>query len=172
MNYKDKKIQELEQREKNKELSKVIEEYHKINKEIDRDWGSNRILNLISKELRIRYMRALDKFRFESYKYDKAKLYSMMIRAKQSLIDEAINNGHSKLEDEFIYLETKKGKFVICKTKDQLTKAYLKYAQKENIIVLSLEEITLLIDNNFEHIKKVFHKFGATIKKYENKRIT
>lgn len=165
------KIKALETKLRNKDLNESLYKLNTIEEELHKKWGKERMLNLISPELRTRFRRAQVKYS-EEYNNTKNKiaLNEMMIRAYKAIEEDLINQGYKYLEEDFIFIQNTKTKedFIICKNNDQLKLAYNKY-RKENVIILSLQELLLIINNDFIKIKKTFHKFGASIKKYESK---
>lgn len=164
-------IKALKVKIKNKDLDESLYKLNTIRDTLHKKWGKERMLNLISPELLTRFRRAQVKYREE---YNNAKnqiaLNEMMVRAYKAIEEDLINQGYKYLEEDYIFIQNTKTKenFIICKNNDQLELAYNKY-KNENVIILSLQELLLIINNDFIKIKKAFHKFGASIKKYESK---
>ena len=65
MNYKQTKIKELEAQQQNKVLNEAVQQLTHIKSKIILEWGKQRIMELISPELLLRFKRAEKKYNNE-----------------------------------------------------------------------------------------------------------
>ena len=117
MNYKEKKIKELEALEKNKVFNESIRKLNDVRNKLRLEWGLERIMTLISPELLLRFKRAENQYSHEYHaSFNKIKLNEMMARAYEALMFDAINRGYNKLSPEFIYTKHPKtnDNIIIC----------------------------------------------------------
>lgn len=171
MNYKERKIKELEALQKNKVFDESIRKLNDIKEKIRLEWGKDRILTLISPELLLRFKRAENKYSMDYHStFNKVKLNEMMIRAYEALILDAINRGYNKLSPEFIYAKhpDTNDNIIICVNEDDVPIAFEKYKSKENVIIFHINEILISMTKDFIDIKKKTHKLGGRIKSYVN----
>ena len=171
MNYKERKIKELEALQKNKVFDESIRKLNDIKEKIKLEWGKDRILTLISPELLLRFKRAENKYSMDYHStFNKVKLNEMMIRAHEALILDAINRGYNKLSPEFIYAKhpDTNDNIIICVNEDDVPIAFEKYKSKENVIIFHINEILISMTKDFIDIKKKTHKLGGRIKSYVN----
>ena len=172
MNYKERKIKELEALQKNKVFDESIRKLNDIKEKIRLEWGKDRILTLISPELLLRFKRAENKYSMDYHStFNKVKLNEMMIRAYEALILDAINRGYNKLSPEFIYAKhpDTNDNIIICVNEDDVPIAFEKYKSKENVIIFHINEILISMTKDFIDIKKKTHKLGGRIKSYASK---
>ena len=168
MNYKERKIKELEALQKNKVFDESIRKLNDIKEKIKLEWGKDRILTLISPELLLRFKRAENKYSMDYHStFNKVKLNEMMIRAHEALILDAINRGYNKLSPEFIYAKhpDTNDNIIICVNEDDVLIAFEKYKSKEDVIIFHINEILISMTKDFIDIKKKTHKLGGRIKK-------
>lgn len=171
MNYKERKIKELEALQKNKVFNESIRKLNDIKEKIKLEWGKDRILTLISPELLLRFKRAENKYNMDYHStFNKVKLNEMMIRAHEALILDAINRGYNKLSPEFIYAKhpDTNDNIIICVNEDDVSIAFEKYKSKEDVIIFHINEILISMTKDFIDIKKKTHKLGGRIKSYVN----
>jgi hypothetical protein len=171
MNYKERKIKELEALQKNKVFDESIRKLNDIKETIRLEWGKDRILTLISPELLLRFKRAENKYSMDYHStFNKVKLNEMMIRAYEALILDAINRGYNTLSPEFIYAKhpDTNDNIIICVNEDDVPIAFEKYKSKENVIIFHINEILISMTKDFIDIKKKTHKLGGRIKSYVN----
>ncbi len=171
MNYKERKIKELEALQKNKVFDESIRKLNDIKEKIKLEWGKDRILTLISPELLLRFKRAENKYSMDYHStFNKVKLNEMMIRAHEALILDAINRGYNKLSPEFIYAKhpDTNDNIIICVNEDDVPIAFEKYKSKEDVIIFHINEILISMTKDFIDIKKKTHKLGGRIKSYVN----
>ena len=171
MNYKERKIKELEALQKNKVFDESIRKLNDIKEKIKLEWGKDRILTLISPELLLRFKRAENKYSMDYHStFNKVKLNEMMIRAHEALILDAINRGYNKLSPEFIYAKhpDTNDNIIICVNEDDVLIAFEKYKSKEDVIIFHINEILISMTKDFIDIKKKTHKLGGRIKSYVN----
>lgn len=171
MNYKQKKIKELEALEKNKVFNESLRKLNAIKTKISLEWGNDRIMNLISPELLLRFKRADTKYFHEYHaSFNKVKLNEMMIRAYEALIQDATNRGYNTLSPEFIYIKhpDTNDNIIICVNEDDVPIAFEKYKSKEDVIIFHINEILISMTADFIDIKKKTHKIGGRIKSYVN----
>lgn len=171
MNYKERKIKELEALQKNKVFDESIRKLNNIKEKIKLEWGKDRILTLISPELLLRFKRAENKYSMDYHStFNKVKLNEMMIRAHEALILDAINRGYNKLSPEFIYAKhpDTNDNIIICVNEDDVPIAFEKYKSKEDVIIFHINEILISMTKDFIDIKKKTHKLGGRIKSYVN----
>jgi hypothetical protein len=171
MNYKERKIKELEALQKNKVFDESIRKLNDIKEKIRLEWGKDRILTLISPELLLRFKRAENKYSMDYHStFNKVKLNEMMIRAYEALILDAINRGYSTLSPEFIYAKhpDTNDNIIICVNEDDVPIAFEKYKSKEDVIIFHINEILISMTKDFIDIKKKTHKLGGRIKSYVN----
>lgn len=169
MNYKERKIKELEALQKNKVFDESIRKLNDIKEKIKLEWGKDRILTLISPELLLRFKRAENKYSMDYHStFNKVKLNEMMIRAHEALILDAINRGYNKLSPEFIYAKhpDTNDNIIICVNEDDVPIAFEKYKSKEDVIIFHINEILISMTKDFIDIKKKTHKLGGRIKSY------
>lgn len=170
MNYKEQKLAELKNKLENKDLNESLANLYKAKEALYNKWGRERCMEIVSPELKTRFQRAVDKYNNEySFANDKIALNEMMIRAIAAIDNDIETHKHEPLQNDFIYIKNNKTKenFIICKTNDQMELAYNKY-KDENVIIISLEELILLINYDFKKIKQMFHSFAGRIIKYES----
>jgi len=171
MNYKERKIKELEALQKNKVFDESIRKLNDIKEKIKLEWGKDRILTLISPELLLRFKRAENKYSMDYHStFNKVTLNEMMIRAHEALISDAINRGYNKLSPEFIYAKhpDTNDNIIICVNEDDVPIAFEKYKSKEDVIIFHINEILISMTKDFIDIKKKTHKLGGRIKSYVN----
>ena len=183
MNYKERKIKELEALQKNKVFDESIRKLNDIKEKIKLEWGKDRILTLISPELLLRFKRAENKYSMDYHStFNKVKLNEMMIRAHEALILDAINRGYNKLSPEFIYAKhpDTNDNIIICVNEDDVPIAFESAAKffpvsckdapksKEDVIIFHINEILISMTKDFIDIKKKTHKLGGRIKSYVN----
>lgn len=171
MNYKQKKIKELEKLQNNKVFNESLYKLNDIKTKVSLEWGKERIMNLISPELLLRFKRADNKYTSEYHaSFNKVKLNEMMVRAYEALIQDAIDRGYNTLSPEFIftYHPDTNEKIIICVNEDDVPIAFEKYKSKENVIIFHIKEILILMDQGLFDIKKKTHKLGGRILKYES----
>ena len=171
MNYKERKIKELQALQKNKVFDESVRKLNDIKEKIKLEWGKDRILTLISPELLLRFKRAENKYSMDYHStFNKVKLNEMMIRAHEALILDAINRGYNKLSPEFIYAKhpDTNDNIIICVNEDDVPIAFEKYKSKEDVIIFHINEILISMTKDFIDIKKKTHKFGGRIKSYVN----
>jgi len=171
MNYKERKIKELEALQKNKVFDESIRKLNDIKEKIKLEWGKDRILTLISPELLLRFKRAENKYSMDYHStFNKVKLNEMMIRAHEALILDAISRGYNKLSPEFIYAKhpDTNDNIIICVNEDDVPIAFEKYKFKEDVIIFHINEILISMTKDFIDIKKKTHKLGGRIKSYVN----
>lgn len=170
MNYKEQRLAELKNKLENKDLNESLANLHKAKEALYNKWGRERCMEIVSPELKTRFQRAVNKYNNEySFAKDKIALNEMMVRAITAIDNDIAEHKHEPLHEDFIYVNNKKTKenFIICKTNDQMELAYNKY-KHENVIIVSLEELVLLINDDFKKIKRMFHSFAGRITKYES----
>lgn len=172
MNYKERKIKELERLEKNKTFNESLYKLNNIKTKIKLEWGKERILDLIAPELLLRFKRAENKYANEYHaSLHKIKLNEMMVRAYEALIQDAINRGYNTLSPEFIftYHPNTNEKIIICVNEDEVPIAFEKYKSKEDVIIFHIKEILITMSPDLLDIKKKTHKHGGRIKSYARK---
>jgi len=170
MNYKEQKIKELKANQNMKELNKSLLELNQIKSKVSKEWGKQRILQLISPELLMRFKRAEAKYLNAYLTDNKIELNNMMIRAYEALIKDAINLGYNKLLPEFILSNhpVTNNQIIICVNEDDLPIAYERYKSKENVIIFYIDELLIAIDKSILNAKQKTHKLQGRIKKYES----
>ena len=172
MNYKERKIKELEALQKNKVFNESIRKLNDTKNKLRLEWGLERIMTLISPELLLRFKRAENKYSHEYHSsFNKIKLNEMMVRAYEALMRDAINRGYNKLSPEFIYTKHPKtnDNIIICLNEDDIHVAFEKYKLKEDVIIFHINEILISMTEDFIDIKKKTHKLGGRIKSYARK---
>jgi len=172
MNYKQKKIKELEKLQNNKVFNESLYKLNDIKTKVSLEWGKERIMNLISPELLLRFKRADNKYTSEYHaSFNKVKLNEMMVRAYEALIKDAIDRGYNTLSPEFIftYHPDTNEKIIICVNEDDVPIAFEKYKSKEDVIIFHIKEILISMDQGLFDIKKKTHKLGGRIQSYARK---
>ena len=172
MNYKERKIKELERLEKNKTFNESLYKLNDIKTKIKLEWGKERIMDLITPELLLRFKRAENKYTNEYHaSFNKIKLNEMMTRGYEALIEDAIDRGYNTLSPEFIltYHPDTNEKIIICVNEDDVPIAFEKYKSKEDVIIFHINEILITMGQDLFDIKKKTHKLGGRIKSYARK---
>jgi hypothetical protein len=170
MNYKEDKIKELKAKQLKKELNKSLLELNQIKNKVSKEWGKQRILQLISPELLMRFKRAEAKYLNAYLTHNKIELNNMMIRAYEALIKDAKDLGYNKLSPEFILSNhpvTNK-QIIICVNEDDMPIAYERYKSKEDVIIFYIDELLIAIDQTIFNAKRATYKLRGQIKKYES----
>lgn len=176
MKKKEDLIKQYQHQQKNKNLIESYKKFNKLKEEIYTRWGKKRFINLLSQELRTRFKRAETKYNYEiGNTKNKIILNNMMIRAYQAVKEELMLYNYEELNDNYIYFTNHEAKqnYVIVVDNDKINNAFNKF-KNENVIILSLSEIILLIDSNFNKLKRDTHKLSGRIIKYnkiDNKEI-
>tara|TARA_R110000803_G_scaffold210340_1_gene281861 strand:- start:973 stop:1494 length:522 start_codon:yes stop_codon:yes gene_type:complete len=171
MNYKEQKIKELERFQRDKVFNVSLKKLNQIKNEITLKWGKERIMNLISPELLLRFKRAETKYINEYHAaIDKVKYNEMMTRGYEALIQDAINRGYNALSPEFIFTKhpASNEDIIICVNEDDVPIAFEKYKAKENVIIFHISEILISITEDFLNLKRDTKKIQGRIKSYVN----
>ena len=167
MDYKEKKLKELKAKQTNRELKKAYKKLYELKTYIDESWNLDRLLSCISIELKTRFIRALKHYDDNIFiTNNKLELLEMMHRAYEALIDEADSLGFKKLEHEFWFINYQNKDYIICKNNNNHELAFKKYGNKENVIILTIEELLIVFGEDLYKIKQSLKKLNPRIKKY------
>lgn len=133
----------------------MIGEYYKnlkeIQEEIDNTWGMQRLLSLVTDELRVKFVKAQETFkrrRTKAKDKEARRLYESMIRGYVALISEATEMGYEPIMPDcwLIPHPNKQDSIVLVKDPELFTVVHHKYREEKNTKVLHISNLLRVVD--------------------------
>lgn len=166
---KEDRIKELEAKQSDRKIVNANKKLYQLKSYIDESWNLKRLIDCVSPELKTRFNRALQHYDDNIFiTKNKIELIEMMHRAYEALINEAERLGFNKLEYEFWFIHYNNMEYIICKNDHDHEVAYNKYGNKENVIILTIQELLIGFGEDLYNIKKSLKKLNPKLIKYEN----
>jgi len=141
-----------------KDAQNCISEVSKKEQWIERYWNKNRLLNLVSYGMRLRFKKAEMLYKESLYTTNYvniANMAEMMVRGYDTLISEAKDLGHTKLSTTAWLYEYKKTRYVVVKNDQEFWLAHNAYAEEPETIVIGLSELFKMANDELLETKKL-----------------
>jgi hypothetical protein len=183
MTSKEERIAQIKQQEAAREKAKdpvfrSLQNKERRKNTIERLWSLIRLKRIVSHELLTRFERAKIKYR-NNYRVstpeDKIALNEMMIRAYDALEQDAINQGFIRRSPSVIFTkfpqeEYKEYTIGIVTNDWELPYAMNEYMVEENVVIFSVSELLLGIDDDLIKAKLALIDFHPTIREVRRKK--